>query len=394
MARVVVVLVCSAVLASVAAGSAGTARLTVSPTHGLLDQSVDVRVAGVAPRAAVVLKASTVDRFGNHWSSALKFVADEHGVVDTHGNMKLFWAMRPAKQSLADARLYPTDGPTPVHVAAVVNKRTVAATYTRRIEAADVTATNTTLAKEGFVGTYYASPSGSAKTPAVLEFGGSNGGHAELPGVLLAGDGFPTLSLAYFGEPGLPKTLAKIPLEYFEKALQWLAAQPGVDPQRIVVMAYSRGGEAALQLGVTFPSLVHGVISCEGSYQINDSLGGGVAPAWTYQGKPVPFGPIPVEKINGPVLAFGAADDQLWKSAYFVSRIVDRARAHGRKDIVGRIFENAGHGAGCEPPNVPLPGYLKQGAFTYALGGTIAGNSLAAQTGWPTIRRFISAIHG
>jgi hypothetical protein len=30
--------------------------------------------------------------------------------------------------------------------------------------------------------------------------------------------------LAYFGEPGIPATEQDIPLEYFAKALRWLAA--------------------------------------------------------------------------------------------------------------------------------------------------------------------------
>ena len=49
---------------------------------------------------------------------------------------------------------------------------------------------------------------------------------------LFASHGIATLSLGYFGEPGLPTQLKNIPLEYFETVLQWLSTQPGVDPQR------------------------------------------------------------------------------------------------------------------------------------------------------------------
>jgi len=42
--------------------------------------------------------------------------------------------------------------------------------------------------------------------------------------------------LAYFAEPGLPDTEQNIPLEYFVKALTWLAAQRGVDPHHLVVI--------------------------------------------------------------------------------------------------------------------------------------------------------------
>ena len=70
-------------------------------------------------------------------------------------------------------------------------------------------ATRETLAQEGFVGAYWA-PTTPARQPhaAVLLFGGSEGG---LDGTLLAGtlagQGYPTLDVAYFKEPGLPQSL-------------------------------------------------------------------------------------------------------------------------------------------------------------------------------------------
>ena len=55
--------------------------------------------------------------------------------------------------------------------------------------------------------------------------------------------------------------------------------------------------------------------------------------AWTLAGKPVPFGPIAVETIAGPVLALGGRMDEIWDSSGSVARILDRARMHGRRDI-------------------------------------------------------------
>jgi hypothetical protein len=46
---------------------------------------------------------------------------------------------------------------------------------------------------------------------------------------LLAMNGYPALALAYFAAPGLPATLAGVPLEYFARAVRLLRAQPGVD---------------------------------------------------------------------------------------------------------------------------------------------------------------------
>ena len=65
---------------------------------------------------------------------------------------------------------------------------------------------------------------------------------------------------ALIGLPGLPSSLENIPLEYFERALRWLAKQPAVDPHRIVTFGSSRGGEASLLIASTFPRLVHGAV--------------------------------------------------------------------------------------------------------------------------------------
>ena len=70
---------------------------------------------------------------------------------------------------------------------------------------------------------------------------------------MLAAHGYPALAVAYFGVPGLPQNLSAILLEYFERALGWLAAQPGVDPARLVVLGGSRGSEAAELLAVHDP---------------------------------------------------------------------------------------------------------------------------------------------
>ncbi|HVA59227.1 MAG TPA: acyl-CoA thioester hydrolase/BAAT C-terminal domain-containing protein [Mycobacteriales bacterium] len=95
----------------------------------------------------------------------------------------------------------------------------------------------------------------------MVTLGGSEGGLFTAPlAALLASRGYPSLALAYFGEPGLPAALTRIPLEYFARALRWLADQPGINPNRIMLLGGSFGSEAALLVAAHFPSLVHGVI--------------------------------------------------------------------------------------------------------------------------------------
>jgi hypothetical protein len=112
----------------------------------------------------------------------------------------------------------------------------------------------------------------------------------------------------------------------------------------------------------------------------------------------VAYGPIRVERIGGPVLVFSAADDAIGDSKLDVQRIVARAKAHGRTDVVGHVYRSAGHGAGCNFPNVPRPGWVtfpataSRGAISMQLGGTPQGNARAAAASWPILLRFLDSV--
>jgi dienelactone hydrolase len=389
---VVVLFFATAGVAGSVRRSSVSVRLVVTPTSGLIDQAADIRVTGLTPKQRLVLVASTHDRLGVAWRSQIAFVADRSGVVDTRSSMKLFWSMLPVLRRSTPTTFALSRGPATILVRALANGKSLASgTFSRHGEAAGLTATETTLATQGFAGTYYALP-GARPQPAVLQLGGSLGGHGELPAALLASHGYSSLSLAYFNEPGLPPTLKNIPLEYFEKALRWLGAEPGVDPKRVVVLGVSRGAEAALLLGSTYPELVHGVIACTTDSQVLGAFPGGGA-AWTHGGNPVPLGPIPVERIAGPVLVTGGGKDEVVDSAQAARDIVSRARAHGVDDVTAEIYPNAGHGIGCITPNVPLTGQIQIRPSTYAeTGGTPAANEAAAAASWPTVLRFLRAL--
>ncbi len=307
--------------------------------------------------------------------------------------MKLFWSMHPSKTAESDP-LVPPLGPTDVRIRAEAHRRTIASTrFVRRAQASGVTTERTSLATESFVGTYFR-PVPASPVPAVLQIGGAFGGHSPLPAALLASHGYPTLSLGYFKEPGLPKMLKDIPLEYFAKALRWLAAQPGVDPNRIVVLGASRGGEAALLLGIYYPELVNGVIACTSSA---DVLGASDYPAfggnaWTLGGSPVPQGPIPVERVVGPIMATGGGKDAVWPTAEAVREIVARARRYGRNDVVGHIYAKAGHGVGCAVPYLPLRSINFGRTSWLPFGGTQASNARARAASWPLLLRFVATL--
>jgi pimeloyl-ACP methyl ester carboxylesterase len=132
-------------------------------------------------------------------------------------------------------------------------------------------------------------PTGARRRPAILVLGGSEGG---VPGPLatdpLAIHNHAALALGYFKLRGLPQQLSRIPLEYFERALEWLRRQPQVGPDRIAVLGVSHGSEAALLSGAYFPRLVNAVIALFPSDAAICSFPGCLGPAWTFHGCAVP----------------------------------------------------------------------------------------------------------
>jgi pimeloyl-ACP methyl ester carboxylesterase len=141
------------------------------------------------------------------------------------------------------------------------------------------------LREQGLVGKFYL-PAAQEAATALIVLGGSTGGliWSREVAALLATRGFATLALAYFAMEGLPPTLDRIPLEYFERAVGWVKSQPEVAQARIGVCGMSRGGELALLLASKYPEFKAVV-----AYVPSGTVWCGVPPighsAWSYQGR-------------------------------------------------------------------------------------------------------------
>jgi len=256
----------------------------------------------------------------------------------------------------------------------------------------------------GFYARWYR-PRGVHDRTAILLFGGSDGGlfTDPLPRTLAA-RGYPVLDLAYFREPGLPQQLEDIRLEYFERALRWLAAQPQVDPKRMVTFGVSRGGELSLILAASFPKLIHGAVGYVPSAYVAGGLPDPGTPAWTYHGKPVfgwPLaGTIPVQKIDGPVFVAGGGNDALWPSGMFVQTIANEMREHGRRDLTALVYPNAGHLLGYVLPRPSPPTnahhiyglIVRNDAPPLNLGGSAEADLAARENAWPKLLAFLHHI--
>jgi pimeloyl-ACP methyl ester carboxylesterase len=247
------------------------------------------------------------------------------------------------------------------------------ATFVRRVGSPD--ARFTTLARDGIFGAYYA-PGPPVRKPALLIFGGSEGGlSSSFLAATLAARGFPTLAVAYFGEPGLPQKLHDVPLEYFVRALRWLDHRRGVDPSHVFVLGISRGSEAAQLLGVHFPTLVHGVVAVVPSDFVNACYPACSGSGWSLRGRPIPFtgvgfpegipayaqARIPDERIAGPVLMICGSADLVWPSCPYARDAMRHLRSSPYPhELI--VEPRAGHGLGLLVPYEPDSSYLSGAA--------------------------------
>jgi pimeloyl-ACP methyl ester carboxylesterase len=243
-----------------------------------------------------------------------------------------------------------------------------------------------TRAADGVRGLLVLPPPDVPRRRGVLWFGGSEGGVGGLyDAPLLASRGHPVLCLGYFGAPELPDGLHNIPLEYFVAAAELLA--PHSDGE-VAVLSYSRGTEAALLLAQQRPDLVRAVVAYAPNSRVYPGYPDSGAPAWTYRGRPVPTGRIPVDRIDGPVLAIAGEDDLLWHAPTFAAELV---LALGGPPHRVLLYPDAGHGVGTFP-YLPSKTVHRGRTGVHDHGGSRAGDAAARRDGWSEVLAFLAAL--
>jgi dienelactone hydrolase len=270
-------------------------------------------------------------------------------------------------------------------------------------------------------------PEDGPPRPGVILIGGAEGGLHELDAALLAAHGFAVLALAYFGAPGLPSGLVRVPLESFGSAIDWLLAHERARGTRVGITGGSRGGEASLLVGSTFEQ-VGAVVSLVGSGVLTQGIPyerGTLleilrtpVPSWTWRGAPLRYLPnvvppelerqvtegqpvhlglafptadagllaenaIEVERIHGPVLMLSGERDLQWDAATLsevaVTRL-DRARFPYPYEHV--VYPGAGH-AIAPPPYGPTTELVAPGpGVMFAMGGTPHATAAARADQW------------
>jgi dienelactone hydrolase len=384
----------------------------------LVDDTIPIVLSGLKPHSMATLHL----RGGQdaQWSSSATFAADAVGRIDlttmapAKGSYKevdpmgLFWSAerRASSSDVAGSEDDAESLPDQWTLVAEVDGSLVARVNVRRRAVAPGVHL-APLRESGMVGMFY-EPSGGGRHPAFLVLSGSGGGvpPAAGPSGGLASRGYAVLALAYFGVPGLPRSLSNIPLEYFGTALRWLAAQPSVDASRIGVLGGSRGAELALLLAAMYPNLRTVVAympsnvvwrgCCDMTTQVAWTVGGRPVAAMLPPGRRMPFDAprveIPVERIRGAVLLVSGKDDGVWDSAPMAEKIVARLRRYDfAYPYQSLTYDHAGHGI-----TRPYTSTMELNARRHPLtgravhmGGTPAGTARARDDSWRQMLAFV-----
>jgi nucleolar protein 56 len=177
-----------------------------------------------------------------------------------------------------------------------------------------------------------------------------------------------------------------VPVSLFERGADWLRSRPGVRDDRVGVVGFSRGGEAALLVGATLDQVGAVVAYVPSGYGFPaPTWMDGVeeeGPAWVVDGEPFPYvlvdpvvdsdatglealdegeaasneaveaasgerldaATIPVEAIDGPVLLVSGGRDRVWPSDELAQVAADRLDAHDHPcPHEHRTYPDAGH---------------------------------------------------
>jgi nucleolar protein 56 len=407
----------------------------------LTDEVPDVRLDGLSPGAEVLVRArarSRNSRFGGDWEARARFEVDDGGrvvleeAVPLEGTYEgsdptgLLWSMRPTAVGAGELPPAALFTPEPegyeVTLAAEVCGATVAeVTTTRRLYDAGIERRRLD-GRNGLVGGFFAPPGGEP-APGVLHLHGAGGRPHLATGRLLASRGFATLALQYVGDPDpLPDSLAEVPLEYVERAVEWLRRHDQVADAPVGLVGFSRGGELAL-LSASRAEEVGAVVGWVPSGVVWEGLDSDGRPAgtaaWSVDGEPVPYlalaeadpspppapslpyfepalrsageseleaASVPVERMGAPVLLVSADDDRRWPSAALSERVVDRLEASGYPHVY-RHVRNRGAGHYLRLPYLPTAGTTRDQFDVYG-GGRVA-NARASERAWVETHAFL-----
>lgn len=229
------------------------------------------------------------------------------------------------------------------------------------------------LERYGFSANWFESSNKFGST--IIIFGGSEGGSdfGDKWALKLNKMGYNILSMAYFGNGDLPKQLELIPLEYLDKAIEWLDSIHNKSDYKYGLIGVSKGAELAL-IQASRLDKFNAVVALAPSSVIWQSINRenymSKQSSWTLEGKPLPFLPycytkgyqnifnfydcaldsinenakIKVNNIKAPLLLISGGNDKLWPSERMANMIIEELTSVAYPyEFIHKNHPSAGH---------------------------------------------------
>ncbi|WP_298930248.1 alpha/beta fold hydrolase [uncultured Ramlibacter sp.] len=418
--------------------------LSITPHRALIDVERSIQLEGFAPYAFVTVTAG-MDMCGAHWRSESSFVAGHDGCLDLRRDapvagsyerpsaMGVVWSMvctepqklvfPPDRTEALAVRLHAASGGASVEAGFIMEFAGEGVTHRCVREEVD----GMTVSGELFT------PAGPGPHPLVIYMNGSSGGVNAPRAALFASRGYQCLALAIFNYEGRPRYLNDMPLEYFERALQWARRTLVPRDGFVALSGISRGGETALLVASEYPQLVSAVVAYVPSAATHGVVSAGApgtgrdAQVWTRGGQPLPHlwqdnahadwdaayatqppyrqthaflsatrdaqaferARIPVERFPGPAMLVSASDDGFWPSTAYSEMVVRSRQAQGLPTL-HHVCEGAGHHV--HYPWLPATLISKPHAMSGLLldaGGTAAANAAGNAQSYHAVLAFL-----
>ena len=277
------------------------------------------------------------------------------------------------------------------------------------------------LRETNLIANFYPASGAAAPGPAILMLGGSEGGLSDSvsrDARALRAEGFSVLQVSFYRFEGQEQNLEMVPLERFDRALDWLLARDEVDASRVGIFGTSKGAAAALIVASRRPELnaIVAVVPSSVSWTgINwDFDERPPESSWSTNGEAYPALPygdfdyktglyslyangldrvvdhpdaaIAIENTSAATLLICGGADALWPSCPMAEAIDARAEAMDGPDVTVLTYPEAGHGAG-GLPSVTLDPETADEPLDW--GGTRRTNRAAQKDSWPKTVAFL-----
>jgi dienelactone hydrolase len=404
---------------------------------GLVDSPVRFQVTGTSA-TTVDLDVYGVDANGRRWRSSGRHPVGGNGLLDIADNDEPWVTMQPVVTSRAVPTLFEACDSALEFTATASDGSEVSSTTLRRVWGRGLVCED--LRGPGWELHTYRPADDDSCLPGVIVVPGTMVTRSTwATAALFASHGYATAVLAYTGRPGLPDSVARIPVEAIADGIEAFTARPYVDDGAVAIHASSIGVQTALTTVAMIRSPLRAIVAVAPSHVVFQSLRTDGPPeqvsSLTHEGIDLPYVPvraerllgqvtmnmvrrsllagrssmamattkayeaglrdhhavadaaIPVERIDCPILAIAGTNDRCYPAAEMARAIIDRRirlAADRCADDELLIYPRVGHFI--RPPAVPTTVTRSAGLIG---GGTPEDVATAQRNAWTRTLEFL-----